>query len=121
MPKTKVVTILLNKEMSINDVYEVAQQAIKSTVWLKSKAILLEKLLYRLTNSSNTKFIRGNLNTLKSLLKSQKALEATIFIVQPALSKSTTMKDTVGTVLSAASFYLSNTGRVKELKFIGSK
>ncbi|MBE5737596.1 MAG: DEAD/DEAH box helicase [Clostridiales bacterium] len=110
-----------NYNSSINDVYEVAQQAIKSTVWLKSKAILLEKLLYRLTNSSNTKFIRGNLNTLKSLLKSQKALEATIFIVQPALSKSTTMKDTVGTVLSAASFYLSNTGRVKELKFIGSK
>lgn len=110
-----------NYNSDVSDVYEVSQQAIKSTIWIKSKTTLLEKLVSRVMGASGTKFVRGDMKTLKDLLKSQKALEATICIVQPAISKSQFMKDTVGTVLSAASFYIRNTGRAKLLKFIGSQ
>lgn len=110
-----------NYNSSIEDVYEVAQQAIKSTVWVKSKTTLLNKLLSRIKGSSaNNKFIRGDIKTLKELLKSQRALEVTVYIVQPAISKNASMKDSVGTILSAASFYVRHTGRAKALKIIGS-
>lgn len=110
-----------NYNSDVSDVYEVAQQAIKSTIWIKSKSTLLEKLVARIMGASGTKFVRGDMKSLKELLKSQKTLEATICIVQPAISKSQPMKDAVGTVLSAASFYIRNTGRTKILKFIGSE
>lgn len=110
-----------NYNSDIADVYEVAQQSVKSTVWIKSKSSLLEKLLSRIKNASRNKFVRGDVKILKELLKSQKSLEVTIFIVQPAISKSALMKESVGTVLSAASFYIRNTGRAKQLKIIGSK
>lgn len=109
-----------NYNSNVSDVYEVAQQAIKSTIWLKSKSSLLEKILSRIKGASGTKFVRGDTNTLKEILKSPKALETSICIVQPAISKSKPMKDSVGTVLSAASFYIKNSGRAKQLNFIGS-
>lgn len=110
-----------NYNSDVSDVYEVSQQAIKSTIWIKSKSALLEKLTARIKGAKKNKFIRGDIATLKNLLKSQKILEARIFIVQPAISKSKPMKDAVGTVLSAATFYVTNTGRTKSLEFIGSK
>ena len=109
-----------NYNSDVSDVYEVSQQAIKSTIWIKSKSTLLEKLLSRIKGAKETKFIRGDIKALKNLLKSQKILEVKIFIVQPAISKSKPMKDAVGTVLSAATFYITNTGRSKSLEFIGS-
>ena len=87
---------------------------------LKSKTTLLEKILSRVKGSNGTKFIRGDVKALKDILKSQKVLEAAIYIVQPAISKSEPMKDPVGTVLSAASFYIRSTGRSKHLRIIGS-
>ena len=109
-----------NYNSNVSDVYEVAQQSVKSTVWIKSKSALLEKLLSRIKGASGNKFVRGDIKALKDLLKSQKSLEVTIYIVQPAISKSQPMKDSVGTVLSAAAFYIRNTGRAKQLKIIGS-
>lgn len=44
-----------------------------------------------------------------------------IYIVQPAVSKETTMNEPFGKVLSAAAFYIRHTGRAKELKIIGTK
>ncbi|MBQ9713967.1 MAG: DEAD/DEAH box helicase family protein [Clostridia bacterium] len=105
---------------NVEDIYEVAQQAIKSTVWIKSKSSLLNKFLMRISGSKTNKFIRGDITTLKEILKSQKALDVTIYIVQPAISKSKDMKDSISTILSAASFYIKHTGRAKELKIIGS-
>ena len=81
---------------------------------------MLDKLISRIKGASNNKFVRGDIKALKELLKSQKSLDVTIFIVQPAISKSQPMKDSVGTVLSVASFYIRNTGRAKQLKIIGS-
>ena len=106
---------------SVEDVYEVAQQSIKSTVWVKSKAILLNKIISRITGSTvDKKMVRGDVKTLKELLKSQRLMEVTVYIVQPAISKSAPMKDAISTILSAASFYIHHTGRVKELKVMGS-
>lgn len=105
---------------SVNDVYEVAQQAIKSTVWIKSKTALLNKIRARIKGGSVDKFVRGDIRTLKDLLQSTKALEATIYIVQPAISKTAQMSEPFGRILSAAAFYIKNTGRAKMLKIIGS-
>jgi len=109
-----------NFNSDVSDVYEVAQQAVKSTIWIKSKTVLLDKLLSRIKGSNGTKFIRGDIKTLKELLKSQKFLDVSIYIVQPAISKSQPMKDSISTVLSAASFFIKNTGRAKILRIIGS-
>lgn len=110
-----------NYNSTVDDVYEVAQQAIKSTVWVRSKSALLTKLLDRIKNSAKNKFVRGDIKTLKEALKSQKALEVTIYIVQPAISQSTELKNTISTILSAASFYIKHSGRAKALKIMGSK
>lgn len=105
---------------SVDDAYEVAQQAIKSTVWIKSKTALLNKIQARIKGGSTEKFIRGDIKTLKALLKSQKAMETTIYIVQPAVSISAKMHEPFGKILSAAAFYIKHTGRAKELYVIGS-
>lgn len=110
-----------NYNSSVEDVYEVAQQAIKSTVWIKSKTALLNKMQSRIKGGHTGKFIRGDIRTLKSLLQSQKAMETTIYIVQPAVSKTKAMSEPFGKVLSAAAFYIKNTGRAKELRIIGSQ
>jgi len=105
---------------AVEDVYEVSQQAIKSTVWVKTKAALLDKIQARIKGSKTSEFIRGDLKTLKDMLLSQRALEVRIYIVQPAISQSKQMADTVGEILSAATFYIGHTGRVKELRVLGS-
>ena len=110
-----------NYNSAVADVYEVAQQAIKSTIWVKSKSLLLNKIQARIKGRKTNKFVRGDLKMLRTLLQSQKALEATIYIVQPAISRSKQMANTVGEILSAATFYIRHTGRVKELKILGSK
>ena len=56
----------------------------------------------------------------EAILKKQ-AMETMIYIVQPAVSKETTMNEPFGKVLSAAAFYIRHTGRAKELKIIGTK
>lgn len=109
-----------NYNSSVSDVYEVAQQAVKCTVWLHNKSGFLSKLLERLRNNSDSKLVRGNQNDLCSILRRKKIFEVTICIVQPAISKTAEMSESVGRVLSAATFYIKNSGRAKELRVIGS-
>lgn len=106
---------------SVGDVYEVAQQSIKSTVWVKSKNTLLNKIQARIKGGSTDKFVRGDIRSLKTLLQSPKAMEVIVYIVQPAISKTEDMKEPISKVLSAATFYIRHTGRVKELRILGSK
>ena len=103
---------------SVIDVYEVAQQAIKSTVWIKTKTTLLTKIQSRVKSGNSKKFIRGDIRSLRTLLQSQKAMEVVIYIVQPAICKTSHMNETVGRVLSAAAVYIGHTGRAKELKVL---
>lgn len=107
---------------SVNDIYEVSQQAIKSTIWIKDKNVLLDKIITRVRNSSNPsgKFVKGDLNSLKVLLRGNKKMEVTIYIVQPAVSKSIEIPDKIGEILAAATHYIKRSGRAKELKIWGS-
>lgn len=103
----------------VNDIYEVFQQAIKSTIWLKSKAVLLQKIIDRRI-SGNCTFKRGSLDALKATLRSDKQFNAEIYVVQPSISKSTGIPNKYQEVIAAANFYISHSGRVKELKIWGS-
>jgi superfamily II DNA or RNA helicase len=104
----------------VADVYEVSQQAIKSTIWVKTKSLLLTRILGRV-KSRGTPFYRGDVDSLKQLLRSNKKLEVVIYVVQPAISKTTAMPDKIGEILAAANFYILNSGRVKELRIWGSE
>lgn len=107
---------------NVNDVYEVSQQAIKSTIWIKDKNILLEKIITRIRNSSDPskKFVKGDLNSLKTLMRGNKKMEVTIYIVQPAISMKKAIPDKIGEVLASATHYINRSGRAKELKILGS-
>ena len=104
----------------VKDIYDVLQQAIKSTIWLKSKPAILEKIMER-RKRGNCVLKRGTLESLKKTMRSSKLLTATMFVVQPSISKGIQMPDKYKEVLAAANFYISNSGRVKELKIWGSK
>lgn len=106
---------------AVNDVYEVAQQAIKSTIWVSSKGILLEKINNRKWSSKADKFVKGNYKTLKKILESSKLLRVKVYIVQPAISKSAQIPETLGTILSAATSFIKRTGKVQELLILGSE
>lgn len=101
--------------------YEVAQQAIKCTRWLKSRAELVNKIDTRNRNTINSTFIKGNFTSFKALMGRKRSMQATVYIVQPGISKSIHMKEEFGIVLSSASAFLKNSGRVRELLIIGSK
>ena len=106
---------------SVGDVYEVAQQAIKSSIWVSSKEMLLNKINDRVSRASSDKFIRGEFKTLRKILQRPKVLRVKIYVVQPAISKSIEIPDKVGTILSAATAFIKNTGKVQELLVIGSE
>jgi len=105
---------------NVNDIYEVLQQAIKSTIWLKTKAVLLQKIVDR-RKGGNCVFQRGSLESLKTTLRSGKQFRATIFVVQPSISRGTSMPDKYQEVLASANFYINHSGRVRELRIWGSK
>ncbi|MDO5558181.1 MAG: DEAD/DEAH box helicase family protein [Oscillospiraceae bacterium] len=107
---------------SVNDVYEVSQQAIKSTIWIKDKNVLLNTINNRVKNSSNPleKFVKGDLKSLSVLLRENRTMAVTIYIVQPSVSKKTSIPDKIGEVLASATHYIKHSGRAKELKILGS-
>lgn len=104
----------------VSDIYEVLQQAIKSTIWLKTKSVLLQKIIGR-RKSGKSVFLRGALEMLKKSLRSDKQFTANIYVVQPSISKSIPMPEKYKEVLAAASFYIKHSGRVKELRIWGTK
>ncbi|MDU2556015.1 MAG: DEAD/DEAH box helicase family protein [Veillonella sp.] len=106
---------------SVGDVYEVAQQAIKSTIWVSSKAILLEKINNRKWSTKDDKFVRGDYKTLKNILHKSKLLRVKVYIVQPAISKSSQLSDSFQTILSAATSFIKRTGKVQDLLILGSE
>lgn len=106
---------------SVTDLYEVISQAIKSSMWVSSKSKLLDKINDRVTGRNSEKFIKGEFKSLEKILQSPKVLQVKIYIVQPAISKSSQIPDKIGTILSFATSSIKNTGKVKELLVIGSK
>lgn len=106
---------------SVDDIYEVAGQAVKSIVWLKTKSMLLSKMEER-RKSGHCEFIRGRYDQFrKDLAGTGKQFTGNVVIVQPSLSKGIAMPDKIQEVLAASSYYIEKSGRVKKLRIIGSK
>jgi len=105
---------------SVNDIYEVLQQAIKSIIWLKNKSTLSQKIDDR-RKSGKCVFKRGTHESLKKSLRKDRVFTSTIYVVQPSISKSVDMPEKLKEVIAAANFYINNSGRVKELLIWGSK
>lgn len=106
---------------SLEDIYEVAGQAVKSIIWLTTKGKFTEKVSSRHT-AGHCKPVRGDFREcLRVLRDAGKQLTAFIVIVQPSLSKSVTMPDKIQEVLAAASTYIKRAGKVQGLEIIGSK
>ncbi|MEK4853121.1 hypothetical protein NST04_24925 [Paenibacillus sp. FSL H7-0756] len=103
----------------LGDIYEVTQQAIKSTIWLKSRGTLLDKIKSR-RKSNHGVMRKGEFNKLEKLMKQNKLFTAKIIIVQPAIKKSVELPSKYQEVLAATSYYIINSGRVTELGIWGS-
>lgn len=110
-----------NYNSSMDDVYEVAGQAVKSTIWLKTKSVLLKKIADR-RKSKHCIFIRGEYEEFIKEIKSvDKTIKGRIVIVQPSISKNIKMPSKIQEVLAAAGYYISNSGKIKNLEIWGSK
>ena len=109
-----------NYNSSVGDVYEVVGQAIKSTIWLKSKSILLQKIKSR-RKSGHCEFKKGEYDKFLQDMKQQdKVLRGKIIVVQPSICKNINMPDKIQEVLAATSYYISNSGKVKSFEIWGS-
>jgi DNA or RNA helicases of superfamily II len=109
-----------NFNSGVNDIYEVTQQAVKSTIWLKSKSALLQKLVER-RKGGRCILHKGDFEQLKRLLRTNKYFAAKMVIVQPSISKSIAMPSKYQEVLASTKFYIDHSGRVKDLRIWGSK
>jgi len=98
-----------NYNNSVDDIYEVCQQGIKSLVWLKSKLFLLNKIKKR-RQSDKCKTIKGTDRDINNILKKNKLLSTEIIIVQPAIKRSVKISDKFQEVLASANMYIKNSG-----------
>lgn len=67
-----------NFNSDLSDIYEVTQQAVKSTIWLKSRATLLDKIRSR-RRSNHCELKKGSFAELERTLKQNKLLTTKIF------------------------------------------
>jgi len=105
---------------SVNDIYEVVGQCIKSTIWLKNKQTLLSKIKAR-TQSNHCEFKKGNLNDLVSEMREQdKVLRGKIVAVQPSITNSRSMPSKIQEILAATNYYICNSGKVTSFEIWGS-
>lgn len=109
-----------NYNSSIGDIYEVVGQAIKSTIWLKTKSTFLQKIKSR-RKSEHCEFRKGEHDKFLQDMKQQdKVLRGKIVVVQPSVCRSIDMPDKMQEVLAATNYYISNSGKVKSFEIWGS-
>ena len=104
----------------VNDIYEVLQQAVKSSIWIKTKSTLLQKILSR-RKSGRSELLKGKLDDLKILLRGDKRFVAEMYVAQPSISKSVELPDKYQEVLAAARFYTLHSGRITKFSIWGSQ
>lgn len=110
-----------NYNSSVGDIYEVTGQAIKSLIWLKNRATILQKIAKR-RESNKCNFIRGDYDDFYAKIKKQdKMIKGKIVVVQPSISKNSTIPDKIQEVLAATRYYISNSGIVNDFKIMGSE
>ena len=105
---------------SVNDVYEVAGQAVKSTIWLKTKPGFIKKVADR-RRREHCKFVHGDYDTFKMTMKQNKQLVGKIVIVQPSICPNEPIPDKIQRILAASHYYIKNSGKVKKLFIWGSQ
>lgn len=106
---------------SVSDVYEVSGQAIKSTIWLKSKGVLIEKISNRHKSGHCIVKKGGSFeNMIKALKSSDKLMRGCICIVQPGISKGLPMPDKIQEVLAATDKHVKRAGKVTAFRILGS-
>lgn len=109
-----------NYNSSLGDIYEVVGQAIKSTIWLKTKSIFLQKIKSR-RKSGHCKFMKGEYEEfLRDMKQQDKLLRGKIVAVQPSICKSIDIPDRIQEILAATNYYISNSGKVKSFEIWGS-
>ena len=107
---------------SVNDIYEVAGQAIKSTSWFTTKGKFIQKIVDRHKAGHCQILVGGEYQQLiRNLRSSEKLLRGTIVIVQPAISVSIEIPNKIQQVLAATTTYIKRAGKVNALKIMGSK
>ncbi|MCG3726961.1 DEAD/DEAH box helicase [Vibrio cincinnatiensis] len=102
----------------IDDVYQVAGQAIKSTKWFANKGAMINRLIererIRLSQEKASRIDKGNLELLINLSKIARysSFRIGVAIVQPAISKVLITKDILS-VLGATEAYIDEISGVK--------
>jgi hypothetical protein len=104
----------------LTDIYEVTQQANKSTMWLRSRSGLLDKFRGR-KRRGHCILKKGEFTDLEKTFEKNKLLKAKVVIVQPAISKNSDMPQKYQEILAATNFYLTKGGPIKKFEIWGSK
>lgn len=104
---------------SVDDLYEVTGQAVKSTIWLKTKPGFISKIKDR-RRSEHCIFLAGDYENFKLTMKQSKQLIGKIVVVQPSICKNEPIPDKIQQILAAANFYINNSGNAKSLTIWGS-
>ena|GEM_PF-2069527 len=108
-----------NYNSSVDDIYEVAGQAVKSIIWLKTKPGFLKKVMDR-RRSNHCQFLVGSFDEFRQTMKQNKQLVGRVVVVQPSISKNVPIPDKIQEILAAARYYINNSGKVKSLEIWGS-
>lgn len=104
---------------SVNDIYDVVGQSIKSIIWLKTKSVFRTKIISR-NKSGYCKFILGDYNELVNDLQTNKVLKAKIIAVQPSVKFNHKMRDKIAELLAATNHYIKHSGSANEFEIWGS-
>ena len=105
---------------SVDDVYEVCGQAVKSLMWFMPRGRLPERLIHR--KKQRTKFmVKGDFDELITTLRNTNRLvRGKIAVVQPSISASVELPGKIAEVLGATSNFITRAGKVNEFMIIGS-
>lgn len=100
----------------VEDVYEVAGQAVKSIRWTHPER-LLKQIRHRLSSTAGSKIMIGDLALIEDLLAPGRQVQFKVTIVQPGIGRGSSMA--VQEVLASASSYLISAGH-GPLRVMGS-
>jgi superfamily II DNA or RNA helicase len=110
----------VNAGHRVGDVYELAGQAVKSTIWALKQRVIANIRRRFSQQKGGARFIRGDLNVLEQVLNDATSarIDFEFIAVQPGLQKAD-LPDELGNVLAAVNDYLIR-GGFRPLKVMGS-
>ena len=108
-----------NYNSSVEDIYEISGQSIKSIIWLKNKASFLEKF-YTRQKIGKCESIKGNPSILRNNINKNKQFIGKVIMVQPSIKKESAIPEKIQEIIAATNFYIKNSGTVKSFEILGS-